>query len=160
MVAGAGRLKMFDYESATNTFFVWDVNVNKEEYHGGFEKVCLENMTWYLLEEDMVPKREDAMDTECIALDPNNEEIIYLVIDDEIVMFNIRTRIQSKLDRRITIDNGLNCEFFQVVEEMGKVMESVPSAQLQSSSESCGGAAAPDEEDVKLHVAKKSRTHF
>ncbi|KAI5340951.1 hypothetical protein L3X38_020225 [Prunus dulcis] len=168
-----GRLKMFDYVSAVNTFFVWDLNVNKEEYHGGFEKVCLDNVTYYILEKDMVPKREDAMDTECIALDPNNEEIIYLVIDDEIVMFNIRTRIQSKLDGRITIDNGLNCQFFQVVvpwwptpvprlpqnahaqsatknqsqweEEMGKVMESAPSAQLQSSSESCGEAAGPDE---------------
>ncbi|KAL6279269.1 hypothetical protein ACE6H2_016150 [Prunus campanulata] len=35
-----GRLKMFDFELATNTFLVWDVNVNKEEYHGGFEKVA------------------------------------------------------------------------------------------------------------------------
>ncbi|PQM35708.1 hypothetical protein Pyn_39084 [Prunus yedoensis var. nudiflora] len=67
------------------------------------------------MEEDMVPKREDVIATECIALDPNNEEIIYLVIDREIVMFNIRTRIQSKLGRKITIDYGLNCEFFQVV---------------------------------------------
>ncbi|KAL6285591.1 hypothetical protein ACE6H2_009981 [Prunus campanulata] len=67
------------------------------------------------MEEDMVPKREDVIATECTALDPNNEEIIYLVIDREIVMFNIRTRIQSKLDRKITIDYGLNCGFFQVV---------------------------------------------
>ncbi|KAH0973251.1 hypothetical protein GBA52_025407 [Prunus armeniaca] len=106
---------MFDFELTTNTFLVWDVNVNKEEYHGGFEKVCLENMTSYILEEDMVRKRGDVLASECMALDPNNEEIIYLVIDYEIVMFNIRTRIQSKLDKKYTIDYGLNCGFFQVV---------------------------------------------
>ncbi|ONI19215.1 hypothetical protein PRUPE_3G265100 [Prunus persica] len=110
-----GRLKMFDFELTTNTFLVWDVNVNKEEYHGGFEKVCLENMTSYILEEDMVRKRGDVLASECMALDPNNEEIIYLVIDYEIVMFNIRTRIQSKLDKKYTTDYGLNCGFFQVV---------------------------------------------
>ncbi|VVA20089.1 PREDICTED: PRUPE_8G074300 [Prunus dulcis] len=73
-----GRLKMFDYVSAVNTFFVWDLNVNKEEYHGGFEKSATKNQS-------------------------------------------------------------------QWEEEMGKVMESAPSAQLQSSSESCGEAAGPDE---------------
>ncbi|BFG26653.1 hypothetical protein CerSpe_129270 [Prunus speciosa] len=187
-----GRLKVFNQRWYANIFHVWDVNVKKNDqgdgeiFHGGFEKVRLENLTTYRVGRDMLPNEDDVLD--CLALDPNNEEILYLSLGKEIIKFNKRTGMWSKTGKEISHSNW-SIDFFQVVvpwwptpvprlqqhahaqprtknhqnqleEEMGKFMESAPSAEVRlSSRDSCGGAA-PDEEDVKVRVAKKLRTHY
>ncbi|KAB2610266.1 hypothetical protein D8674_018298 [Pyrus ussuriensis x Pyrus communis] len=94
-------LKIYAYDEDTNTLLVLDLNGDEEFINGGFENFFLENSK--RMEMEMINPEENPM--ESIILDPNNDEICYLTTTDgEPFMFNLGTKISSRMDDKITED--------------------------------------------------------
>ncbi|RXH69300.1 hypothetical protein DVH24_037084 [Malus domestica] len=93
-------LKIYAYDEDTNTLLVLDLNGDEEFIHGGFEKFFLENSKRMEMEMAMINPEEDST-MGSVILDPNIDEICYLTINGEPFMFNLSTKISSRMDDKI-----------------------------------------------------------
>ncbi|XP_028964200.1 uncharacterized protein [Malus domestica] len=105
-----GRPRMCVYDSPTRTLSIWEVYEAKEGdqtvmIHGGAGSLCVRRYkSVYLGDEEMVVISPNINHIRAVVFDPNNEDLVYLVIDStrdwnkkDVIRCNTRTREMSKV---------------------------------------------------------------
>ncbi|XP_048423332.1 uncharacterized protein LOC108867849 isoform X1 [Pyrus x bretschneideri] len=116
LVTFDGRPRMCVYYSSTRTLSIWEVNEAKEGdqtvmIHGGAGSLCVKPYnSVYLGDEEMVVISPNIDHIVAVVFDPNNEDLVYLVIDNtrdwskrDVIRCNTRTREMSKVSTNPTI---------------------------------------------------------
>ncbi|PRQ30108.1 putative F-box domain, galactose oxidase/kelch, beta-propeller [Rosa chinensis] len=109
------RISYFDWD--TFSVYVWDLKeAEEEECHAevvieGTGKLCWKHTGVFSLDRDIAPDESSVSVFELIAIDPNNDDILYLNINGDLVMSNIQTRKWSVLVRESQI---IDSHFFQL----------------------------------------------
>lgn len=103
------RISYFDWDSFS--VYVWDLK--EEEGHAEMDvgKLCYKHTGVYSLDRDIAPDESSVSVFELIAIDPNNDDILYLNINGDLVMSNILTRAWSVLVRE---SQTIESNFFQL----------------------------------------------
>ncbi|CAN6699915.1 unnamed protein product [Malus baccata var. baccata] len=116
LVTFDGRPRMYVYDSPTRTLSIWEVYEAKVGdqtvmIHGGAGSLCVRRYkSVYLGDEEMVVISPNINHIRAVVFDPNNEDLVYLVIDStrdwnkkDVIRCNTRTREMSKVSTNQTI---------------------------------------------------------
>ncbi|CAN6564098.1 unnamed protein product [Malus baccata var. baccata] len=87
-----GRLHMYELDIVGRSLYVWEL---KEEDNQGDGKLCLSEHRVCSLDPEMY--HDDAYPLTLASVDPNNKDVWYLRVNQDIVMCNIHTREWSTI---------------------------------------------------------------
>ncbi|XP_062021207.1 uncharacterized protein LOC133737719 [Rosa rugosa] len=104
-----GYLRMCYYQEADDTLYVWDWKEEQDcdQNEAGSSELCWKQTGVYSLGLRM------ASVGELLAFDPNNDDLLYLDVDEEICLCNIRTGNLSELVGKSHVN--VNGDFFPLV---------------------------------------------